>query len=140
MFSYFMSITHLPAQLSALVAGINVAPIVVIIIILVIYLTLGTFMDDMSILIATLPIVYPIVTNLGFSPIWFGVLVVQIINIGVVSPPYGMNLFVMKAMLPDTGMGEIFRAVLWFIVPLVAAMSIYVAFPQVCLWLPGMMK
>jgi C4-dicarboxylate transporter, DctM subunit len=140
MFSYFMSITHLPARLSELVGGINVAPIVIIIIIMLIYLILGCFMDDMSILIATIPIVYPIVINLGFSPIWFGVLVVQQINIGVVTPPYGMNLFVMKAMLPDTSMSEIFRAVLWFIAPLVLTLVIYIAFPQVCLWLPGIMK
>jgi C4-dicarboxylate transporter, DctM subunit len=141
MFSYFMSITRLPAQLSELIAGIDVAPIIVIIIIMVFYVVLGCFLDDMSILIATIPIVYPIILKLGYDPIWFGVLVVQQINISVVTPPYGMNLFMMKAILGDTTtMGEIFRAVLWFIVPLILTLAIYIVFPQVCLWLPGMMK
>jgi len=139
MFSYLMSVTRLPAELSNWIAGFSVAPILIILIIMGIYFALGTFMDDLSLMIATLPIIYPLVLNLGFSPIWFGVLMVQNIEIGVVSPPYGMNLFIMKGVLTDTTMGEIFRGVLWFILPLILTMLIYIAFPQVVLWLPGMM-
>ena len=120
MFSYLMSVTRLPAALSTWIVGLNVAPIMIIIIIMVIYVLLGCFMDDLSIMVATLPILYPVVIQLGFSPIWFGVLMVQQIEIGVVTPPYGMNLFILKGILTDTSMGEIFEGVLWFVVPLIA--------------------
>jgi C4-dicarboxylate transporter, DctM subunit len=140
MFSYLLAVTRLPAMLSTWIVGLNVAPIVIIIIIMAIYIILGCFMDDLSIMVATLPILYPVVIELGFSPIWFGVLMVQQIEIGVVTPPYGMNLFVMKSIMPDTSMGEIFRGVMWFIFPLILTLVVYMIFPQVVLWLPGMMS
>ena len=77
--------------------------------------------------------------NLGYSPLWFGVLMVQNAMIAEVSPPAGMNLFVIKRLMPDTSMKEIFIAVTWFMIPLVITMIIYIAFPQVALWLPGKM-
>jgi C4-dicarboxylate transporter, DctM subunit len=140
MFSYLLSVTGLPATLTNAIVSTQVAPIVVIIIIIFVYITLGTFMDDISIMVATIPIIYPMIVQLGFSPIWFGVLMVQNIEIGVLTPPYGMNLFILKAMLPNTSMGEIFKGVMWFIVPVVLTMVIYIAFPDVALWLPEMMK
>jgi len=140
MLSYLMSVTRLPAALSNWIIGLHVAPIMIIIAIMVMYIILGCFMDDLSVMIATLPIIFPLVVQLGFSPIWFGVLMVQQAEIAVVTPPYGMNLFIMKGILKDTSMGEIFRGVLWFIVPLVATMAIYIAFPQVALWLPSLMS
>jgi C4-dicarboxylate transporter, DctM subunit len=140
MFSYLMSVTRLPAALSTWIVSINVAPILIIILILVIYIILGCFMDDLSVMVATLPILYPVVIKLGFSPIWFGVLMVQQVELGVVTPPYGMNLFILKGILTNTNMGEIFRGVLWFIVPLLLTLAVYLAFPQVVLWLPDMMS
>jgi C4-dicarboxylate transporter, DctM subunit len=140
MFSYLMSVTRLPAALSTWIAGIQVAPILIIILMMVIYIILGCFMDDLSVMVATLPILYPVVLKLGFNPIWFGVLMVQQVELGVVTPPYGMNLFILKGILTDTTMGEIFRGVLWFIVPLILTLAVYLAFPQVVLWLPGMMS
>ena len=139
MFSYLMSVTRLPAALSTWIVGIQIAPILVIILMMVIYVVLGCFMDDLSVMVATLPILYPVVIKLGFSPIWFGVLMVQQVELGVVTPPYGMNLFILKGILTGTTMGEIFRGVLWFIVPLLATLAIYIIFPQIVLWLPGMM-
>ncbi|MDD5703067.1 MAG: TRAP transporter large permease, partial [Dehalococcoidales bacterium] len=139
MFSTLMSITRLPAALSAWIVGLQVAPILIIIVIMLIYIILGCFMDDLSIMVATLPILYPVVLQLGFNPIWFGVLMVQQIELGVVTPPYGMNLFVMKGIMKDTSMGEIYKGVMWFIVPLMLTVVIYLIFPQVVLWLPDMM-
>lgn len=140
MFSYFMAITRLPAMLSAWIISLNVAPIVIIIIILAIYIVLGCFMDDLSVMVATLPIIYPVVVGLGFSPIWFGVLMVMQVEMGVVTPPYGVNLFILKGILTDTSIGEIYRGVMWFIVPLFLTVAVYIAFPQVALWLPGLMS
>lgn len=140
MFANMLAITRLPAILSEWVVGLNVPPIIILIIIFCIYIILGTALDDLSIMIVTLPIIYPAILRLGFDPIWFGVLMVQNMEIGIISPPYGMNLFVLKGILPDTSMTEIFRSVIWFIIPLVLTMAIYIAFPQVALWLPNLMS
>lgn len=140
MFSTLMSVTRLPAALSTWIIGLSVAPILIIIIIMFIYVLLGCFMDDLSIMVATLPILYPVVLQLGFNPIWFGVLMVQQIELGVVTPPYGMNLFVMKGIMADTSMGEIYKGVLWFILPLILTLVVYMIFPQIVLWLPGQMS
>lgn len=140
LFGNMVSLSRLPAMLSEWVVGLNMPPIIILIVIIFIYIMLGTFLDDLSVMIVTLPIIFPAIIKLGFNPIWFGVLMVQNMEIGVISPPYGMSLFILKGILPDTSMGEIFRSVMWFIVPLVAAMAIYIAFPQVALWLPGLMS
>jgi C4-dicarboxylate transporter DctM subunit len=139
MFSYMLALTHFPTMLGELIVSLNVPPITIIIAIMFMYVLLGCFMDDFSIMVATLPILYPVVLELGFSPIWFGVLMVQQIELSVITPPYGVNLFLLKGILPDTPIGVIFRSVLWFILPLLVAMAVYIAFPQVALWLPGLM-
>jgi TRAP-type C4-dicarboxylate transport system permease large subunit len=126
-------------MLSEWVVALNVSPWLILIAIMLVYFILGCFMDSLSIMIITLPIIYPVIIHLGFNPIWFGVLQVHNLEISVVTPPYGMNLFILKSLLPDTTMGEIFKGVLWFVVPVVGTMAIYIAFPQVALWLPNLM-
>ncbi|MDD5703292.1 MAG: TRAP transporter large permease, partial [Dehalococcoidales bacterium] len=138
-FGYMISVTQLPDMLSTWVTGLSLPPIMIIICIMIMYFILGCFMDTLSTMIITLPIVFPIVTGLGFSPIWFGVLMVQNSEIGLVTPPFGLNLFVLKGLIPDASMGQIIKSVLWFVIPLMSTMAIYIAFPQVALWLPGMM-
>jgi C4-dicarboxylate transporter DctM subunit len=140
LFGNMISVTRLPVMLSEWVVGLNIPPIGILICIIFIYIILGCFLDALSTLIITIPIVYPIILKLGFSPIWFGVLMVQNMEIAAITPPYGMNLFLLKGVLPGTSMGEIFRGVLWFILPLVVSIAIYIAFPQVALWLPGLMS
>lgn len=139
LFGNMISISRLPVMLSQWVVTLDLAPLAIVIFIIIVYMILGCFLDALSTMIITLPIIYPVVVQLGFSPIWFGVLMVQNMEIAAVTPPYGMNLFILKGILPDVSMGEIFRGVVWFILPLVATMAIYIAFPQVTLWLPGMM-
>jgi C4-dicarboxylate transporter, DctM subunit len=139
MFGNMIGITRLPNMLSEWIVSLNIPPIAILIGIMLMYLVLGCFTDTLSTMIITLPIIFPIIIKLGFSPIWFGVLMVQNAEIGGVTPPFGMGLFVLKSLIPNTALGEIFRAVGWFIVPLVATMVIYIAFPQVALWLPDMM-
>jgi TRAP-type C4-dicarboxylate transport system, large permease component len=137
-FGTMVSITRLPVMLSEWVVSLDVAPLVILIIIMFVYFILGCFVDSLTMMIITLPIVYPIIIELGFDPIWFGVLQVQNMEIAAVTPPYGMNLFILKGALPDTSIGEIFKGVLWFILPLALTMVIYIAFPQVSLWLPSL--
>jgi C4-dicarboxylate transporter DctM subunit len=140
LFGNMISVTRLPVMLSEWVVGLNIPPIAILICIILIYMILGCFLDALSTLIITIPIVYPIILELGFSPIWFGVLMVQNMEIAAITPPYGINLFILKGVLPETSMGEIFRGVLWFILPLVVSIAIYIAFPQVALWLPDLMS
>ncbi len=139
MFGNMISVTRLPAMLSEWIISLSLPPVAILISIVIMYLILGCFLDTVSTMIITLPIVFPIIVKLGFSPIWFGVLMVQNVEIGCITPPFGMNLFVLKALLKDTSLEDIFKAVLWFVVPMVATMAIYIAFPQVALWLPDTM-
>ena len=88
----------------------------------------------------TIPLFFPIVVALGFDPVWFGVLIVMVIQIGLISPPVGMNLFVLNALLSRVGLGTIFRGVWPFVVVQVIMLAILVAFPALSLWLPSFMK
>ena len=88
----------------------------------------------------TIPVFFPIVTGLGFDPVWFGVLIVMIVQIGLISPPVGMNLFVLNALLPGVGLNQIFRGCWPFVLVLVFMLSLLIAFPQISLWLPSLMK
>ena len=139
-FGYMISVSQLPNMLTKWVVSLQVAPIVILISIIIVYIILGCFIDTLSTMIITLPVVFPIIVGLGFSPIWFGVLMVQNSEIGAITPPFGINLFVLKSVLPDYSLADIFRGVGWFVVPLMVTMAIYIAFPQVSLWLPSLMK
>ena len=107
---------------------------------MIFYLVIGCFLDAISILIITLPIVFPTITALGYDPIWFGVLITITIEVALVSPPYGLNLFMMQATVPNMQMGDLYRGVIWFIVIDIISMAIFIAYPQLVLWLSGMMN
>lgn len=139
MFSNMMAVTRLPVVISEWVAGLDASPMTIILCIMLMYFLLGTALDSISSMIITIPIIFPIVMDLGYSPLWFGVLMVQNAQIAEISPPAGMNLFVLKRLLPDTSMTEIFISVTWFMIPLIITMIIYIIFPQVALWLPEKM-
>jgi C4-dicarboxylate transporter, DctM subunit len=138
-FGYMISVSQLPQNLANWVVSLQVQPMIILICIIIVYIILGCFVDTLSSMIITLPIIFPIILGLGFSPIWFGVLMVQNAEIGAITPPFGMNLFVLKSSLENYTLSEIFRGVLWFVAPLAVTMAIYIAFPQVSLWLPGLM-
>jgi C4-dicarboxylate transporter, DctM subunit len=106
----------------------------------VIYVLLGTAMEELSMILLTVPIFFPLVKDLGFDPIWFGVLIVVVVEIGLISPPVGMNLFVLKALLPEVPTQTIFKGVLPFMIADVVRLGILIAFPIISLWLPGQMK
>jgi C4-dicarboxylate transporter, DctM subunit len=88
----------------------------------------------------TIPLFFPIVTSLGFDPVWFGVLIVMIVQIGLISPPVGMNLFVLNSLLPEVGLGRIFSGCWPFVLIMVLMLGLLLAFPQLSLWLPSLMK
>ncbi len=139
-FSNFINFTALPSELKALVLQFSPHPIFVIVAMMVIYILLGTVMEELSMILLTLPVFFPIVVSLGFDPVWFGVLIVCIVEIGMISPPVCMNLFVVKSLLPQVPMRTVFRGVTPFVVADVVRLGILITLPVISLWLPSFMK
>lgn len=121
--------------------GLPVSPSLIIIAMMIVALIMGCFMDTVAIMMITIPIFVPVVNSLGFSPVWFGVMYLINIEIGMISPPFGYILFVMKGVAPsDTTMGDIYWAGLPFLVCELIAMGLVFAFPPIALWLPSVMR
>ena len=135
----FMALSEIPSDLVSFLTSINVGDLGVLIIILVTYVVLGTFLEGLAMLVLTLPIVYPLILELGLSPIWFGVVVVIVLEMGLISPPVGVNVFVVKGIAPDVPMNTIFRGIwpFWFAMGL--CLAILVALPELALYLPNTM-
>jgi tripartite ATP-independent transporter DctM subunit len=140
MFAEFVNYTSMPDDLKNFVAALNVSPVMVVAAICVIYVILGTAMEELSMILLTVPVFLPLIVHLGLDPIWFGVLIVVVVEIGLISPPVGMNLFVLKALLPHVLTGTLFRGVLPFMVADIVRLAILIAFPAIALWLPSMMR
>jgi C4-dicarboxylate transporter DctM subunit len=140
MFAEFVNYTTMPDDLKHLVTAFNLSPIMVITAICIIYVLLGTAMEELSMILLTVPVFFPLVVHLGFDPIWFGILVVVVVEIGLISPPVGMNLFVLKALLPNVSTTTLFLGVLPFVIADIIRLGILIAFPSISLWLPSMMR
>ena len=140
MFSEFINITTMPADLRALVTGYNLNPTVVVLAICAVYVLLGTAMEELSMVLLTIPVFYPVIVGLGFDPVWFGIIIVCVVEIGLISPPVGMNMFVLKTLLPHVSTGTIFSGVMPFMWADVVRLAILVAVPWLSLWLPSMMR
>ena len=139
-FANFINFTSMPGDLKAFVASYQISPISVIVAICVIYVILGTAMEELSMILLTVPVFHPLVVSLGFDPVWFGILIVVVVQIGLISPPVGMNMFVVKSMLQGVSTATVFRGVTPFVVVMVVLLAILVAFPQISLYLPKLMK
>ena len=112
----------------------------VVVVMMAIYLALGMVMEELAIVLLTIPVFFPVITGLGFDPIWFGILIVTIVEIGMISPPVGLNLFVINALLPQVKLTTIYRGVWPFVIADVVRLGILIAFPVIALWLPGFMN
>ncbi|HQY27461.1 MAG TPA: TRAP transporter large permease [Burkholderiaceae bacterium] len=139
LFSQFMNFAGLPSALKDAVTAFGVEPLLVIFMILLLYLVLGTFFEELSMILLTVPIFFPLVVGLGFDPIWFGVVVVMVVELGMISPPVGMNLFVVQNML-RTPITTLWRWIAPFVAADVLRLAIVVLVPQIVLFLPGLMK
>jgi len=140
MFASFVNYTTMPGDLRAFVSLFKAAPVLVIVAICAIYVILGTAMEELSMILLTVPVFFPLVTGLGFDPVWFGIIIVVVVQIGLISPPVGMNMFVVKSMLPGISTPTIFRGVTPFVVATVGLLAILVAFPEISLTLPRLLK
>lgn len=139
LFGYFLTITQVPQNISSFLGDLPLSPISIMIIIIGIYIILGCFLEPMSTILITVPILFPVVTALGFDPIWFGVVVVVAVEVGLITPPIGMNVFVLKSVAPDVPLGTIYRGVIPFVAGDFVRLGMLVAFPSIALYLPSMM-
>ena len=135
-FSNFITVTKAPVVIAKWVASSNIAPAMIIAIMCLVYIFLGCLMDTLSMILLTLPIFTPIVVALGYDLVWFGILVVLMTMLGSITPPVGINCFVVGGMVDDSTTGEVFKGVVPFIIALLVMAVILVAFPDVALWLP----
>jgi C4-dicarboxylate transporter, DctM subunit len=139
-FANFVNFTSMPGDLKDLITHSGLSPTMIIVAMMVIYVILGTVMEELTMVLLTIPLFFPIVTALGFDPIWFGVLIVMVVQIGLISPPVGMNMFVLNALLPGVGLGAIYRGCWPFVFVLVVMLALLIAVPQLSLWLPSLMR
>jgi tripartite ATP-independent transporter DctM subunit len=138
-FANFVNFTSMPDDLKNFVSQFQLHPMAVIVAICAIYVLLGTAMEELSMILLTVPVLFPLVVHLGFDPIWFGILVVVVVEIGLISPPVGMNLFVLRTLLPHVSTMTIYRGVAPFVVADVIRLAILIAFPVISTWLPGVL-
>ncbi len=135
----FLALSHIPDAVGSMITGLNLSAYGVLAIIMLTYLVLGCFLEGFAMLVLSLPIFFPIVSHLGIDPIWFGVLVVLTLEMGLISPPVGLNVFIVKSVAPGVPLGTIFAGVIPFWITMLVKLAILVIFPQISLFLPDTM-
>ncbi|WP_407157974.1 TRAP transporter large permease [Bradyrhizobium sp. STM 3557] len=138
-FGYFLTVTQTPQKVTEFLTGLGLGPYGVLALIMIMYLVLGCLMDAMAMIILTVPIIFPVVSHLGFDPIWFGVIIVMTVELGLIHPPVGMNVFVIKSVVKDVSFATIFKGVLPFVATDLVRLVILIAFPILATWLPQQM-
>ncbi|MBT7268261.1 MAG: TRAP transporter large permease [Rhodospirillaceae bacterium] len=138
-FVRFLGFSGLPEAFTELVLSIDAPPIIIMICILIAYAILGMFMDAIGMLLLTLPVVHPAVIALGFDSIWFGIIVVKMAEVCLITPPIGLNCFVVNGVRPDIALGDVFRGITLFFIADVITIGVLLAFPEIVTWLPSLM-
>lgn len=139
LFGYFLTITQTPQHVTQALTGLGLARYQVLALIMLMYLLLGCVMDAMAMVILTIPVVFPVITALGFDPIWFGVIIVMTVELGLIHPPVGMNVFVIKSVVRDVKIGTVFVGVIPFVVTDILRLVVLIAFPVLSTYLPSHM-
>jgi len=135
-----MAITRIPYILADYVSSLPLPPHAIIGVIIFVYLIGGCFMDALAMIMLTIPIFFPVVQTLGFDPIWFGVVIVLITEMGVITPPVGINVYVVYGVARDVPLEKIFRGVFPMLISLLVCNLLLILFPQIALWLPSLMR
>ncbi len=135
---HFIAVTKIPLILTQWVSELSLPTVIVMGMIVLMYLFGGFFMDALALITLTIPIIYPLVLSLGFDPIWFGVIIVLVTEMGVITPPVGINVYVIKGIAEDVSLETIFKGVFPFLIALIVAVGILIAFPQIATFLPSM--
>ncbi len=139
LFGYFLTVTQTPQKVTEFLTGLGLGRYGVLLLIMAMYLVLGCVMDAMAMVILTIPIIFPVITALGFDPVWFGIIIVMTVELGLIHPPVGMNVFVIKSVVRDIGMGTIFIGVIPFVITDLIRLAILIAFPIISTFLPNHM-
>lgn len=135
----FLALSHIPQAIGDLLAGMELPAIGTLLLILACYMVLGCFLEGLAMLVLSMPVFFPVITQLGIDPIWFGVLVVLTLEMGLISPPVGVNVFIVKSVAKNVPLGTIFKGVMPFWIAMFATLALLVAFPQISLILPNTM-
>lgn len=138
-FSYFVVLTELPHTLVEWTRSLHASPAIIMLILILFYIVMGCFLDGIGMVLITVPVFFPLVTEAGFDPVWFGVVLVLVVELGLIHPPVGMNIFVIRAQAPDIPLSVIYRGVIPFLAAPIALLLLLVAFPQIALWFPGIL-
>lgn len=138
-FSYFLALSTIPTVFSTWMAGLQVSRYVILSIIVFIYLILGCFLDAISMMVLTMPVIFPVISTLGFDPIYFGVICVLMMEAGLITPPVGLNVYTLAGVARDVPMEEIFRGAVPFLISIIAVVILITVFPKIALYLPSMM-
>ncbi|MGL1862883.1 MAG: TRAP transporter large permease [Pseudodesulfovibrio sp.] len=139
-FGRFLAITRLPFEAAGWVASLPIPPMVIIAVICLIYVIGGMVMDALALLLVTIPIFFPVVTAMGYDPLWFGVLITVVTTLGAITPPVGVNTFIVASMAKDVPMTDVFKGVSYFMVAYIACIAIMMAFPGLVTFIPNLMK
>ncbi len=139
-FGHFLAITRIPFDIAAWVTGFDLPPYAIMGLIILVYLVGGCFIDALALIMLTVPIFYPVVTTLGYDPVWFGVVIVMVTQIGVLTPPVGVNVYVVSSVADGVPLETIFKGVLPLLAALLVATLLLIPFPQMALFLPGLMR
>jgi C4-dicarboxylate transporter, DctM subunit len=139
LFGYFLTVTQTPQKVTAFLTGLGVGRYGVLALIMLMYLVLGCLMDALAMIILTIPIIFPVIKQLGFDPIWFGVIIVMTVELGLIHPPVGMNMFVIKSVVEDVKISTIFYGVIPFILTDLVRLLLLISFPILATYLPSRM-
>jgi C4-dicarboxylate transporter DctM subunit len=139
-FGHFLAITRIPFELAGWVKGLPLPPWGIMGVIIFIYLVGGCFMDSLALILLTIPIFFPVAVSLGYDPIWFGVIIVMVTEMGVITPPVGVNVYVVSGVAKDVPLEDIFKGIFPLLLALIAAVILMVIFPQIALFLPSFMR
>ena len=140
LFSGFLSLSGTPSLLGGWIAGLELSPTTTIVLIIGVYILLGAFLDTMAMIILSIPVFFPIVAALGFDAVWFGVLVVMVVELALITPPMGINVFVIRGLVDDLPLGEVFIGVMPFCAALLVLIGLIVAFPGIATFLPELAR
>lgn len=137
---YFLAVTQLPMSLATALANSGLSPAAIMLLIIAAYLIMGAFMDELAMILLTVPILFPVCVALGYDPIWFGVVIVVVCQAGMIAPPVGLNVFVISGMVRDVPMEQIYRGILPFLAAMVLLLGILMLIPDLALYLPRTMR
>ena len=138
-FGYFLSVSRLSFEIANAVGAAGLPPTGILIAVLAFYLVLGCFMESLAMILLTVPIFYPLIDGAGIDPIWFGILAVVAVEVGLITPPVGMNLFVVRAAAGDLALRDLWHGILPFVLADILRIALLLAFPAIALWLPGVL-